>query len=259
MKKTLRYLLCTAIIISLAACRSKHFIYLEDMPLDMTIPISYKHEPRIKPGDRLAIHVSCTKQELAVPFNSTSYTVSADAQTKAADPSAPNGYLVDDDGFINFPILGRLQVGGLTMPQISDYIRGLLVEGRHVPDAVVETRITNFTIYGLGALSPGKLLVPDGKINVLQAVAQMGDLQGRAKYEKVRVIREEDGQRMEFDLDMTSAWVFESPAFYLHQNDIVYAEPKRRSNDAGSKTMIWVSLLSVLTSITYTLTLIFKR
>lgn len=246
------------VIMMITACHSQKYIYLMDMPLDQYVPITNKFEPRVMSGDRLSIHVSSTKQELAVPFNSISYSVNADGDTKSANASAPNGYLVDDDGFINFPILGRLQVGGLTMRQISDYIKGLLVEGKHIPDAVVETRITNYTIYGLGALSPGKLVIPDGKINVLQALAQMGDLQGRAKYDKVRVIREEDGQRLEFDLDMTSTMAFESPAFYLHQNDIVYAEPKKRSSETANKAMVWISSLAVIASIAYSITYMVK-
>ena len=258
MKRNIRCLLWAAVIASLAACKSQRFIYLTDMPVDMPLPISNQQQTHIKPGDRLSIHVSCTKQELAVPFNAVSYRVTAEGNTTSSDTSAPNGYLVDETGYIDFPILGRLHVGGLTLPQTNDFIKGLLVEGRHVPDAVIETQITNFTIYGLGALSPGKLRVPDGQINILQAVAQMGDLQSRAQYKKVRVIREDEGQRMEFDLDMTSTDIFYSPAFHLQQNDIVYAEPRKRQSNATNKATVWISILATLSSIAYSITYMFK-
>lgn len=245
-------------VLLLSGCKSHDFIYLTDMPVDMPLPITNKQQTHIKPGDRLNIHVSCNKQELAVPFNNVSYKVTEEGRTSSSDVYAPNGYLVDEHGYIDFPILGRLQVGGLTLPQTNEYIKGLLIEGQHVPDAVIETQITNFTIYGLGALSPRKLVVPDAKINILQAVTQMGDLQSRAKYKKVRVIREDDGQRMEFDIDMTSTDLFDSPAFYLQQNDIVYAEPKKQKTDAASKATIWISILATLASIAYSVTYMVK-
>ncbi|MBR1787830.1 MAG: polysaccharide biosynthesis/export family protein [Bacteroidaceae bacterium] len=259
MKRTIRTITFLCFLLAIAACKTpSKFIYLEDMPIDKALPISFKQETHVKPGDRLAIHVNCSKQELAVPFNSISHRVDADGKTISSESTDVEGYLVDAKGFIDFPTLGPLEVGGLTLPQIKEYIQGLLIEGKHIPDGSVDVRMTNFTIYGMGALTPGKLVVPDAKINILQAVAQMGDLQGRAKYEKVRVIREEDGERMEFDIDMTSTNLFNSPAFYLQQNDIVYAEPKKRDNNASNKAAMWVSIVAVLTSIAYSITYIIK-
>lgn len=245
-------------ILMLDSCKTKKFIYLEDMPVDTALTIPPKYQTRIKPGDRLSIHVSCSKQELALPFNNVSYHVTNEGKTTASDPYAPDGYLVDEKGYINFPVLGRVYVGDLTMPMANEHIKGLILEGNHMPDAVVETRITNFTIYALGALTPAKLLVPEGQINILQAVAQLGDLQGRAQCQKVRVIREEDGQRIEYDLDMTNTGIFNSPAFYLHQNDIIYAEPKKKKSDGTNQAAIWISILATLSSIAYSITYMTK-
>lgn len=256
--KTKHLLFALLTLLALVSCRSSKFIYLEDMPVDKPLPITHKSETRIKPADRLAIHVTCKNQELAVPFNTPSYRVGKSGETAITDNLTESGYLVDDAGFINFPILGKLHVGGLTMPQASEYITNLLVEGKHIPDAVVETRITNFTIYSLGGITPKKLVVPEGKINILQAVAQMGDLQSRAKVKKVRVIREDDGQRMEFDIDMTTTALYDSPAFYLQQNDIVYAEPRKRSSSAWEKTLTGISFVAALASIAYTITYIMR-
>ena len=252
------WLLAGAVVLLLTSCKSKDFLYLEDMPVDHAIPITNVVETRIKPGDRLDIQVTCQKQELAVPFNSIAYRVSDTGETSSGGSAAPRGYLVDEDGCINFPVLGRLQVGGLTMQEASLFIRGLLLEGKHIPDAIVDTRITNFTIYSLGGVSPSKLVVPEGHITLLQALAQLGDLQPRAKFKKVRVIREDDGQRMEFDVDVTTKDLYESPAYYLQQNDIVYAEPKKRSNDAANKAGTWISVLAVLASLAYSITYMFR-
>ncbi len=256
MKKNIP-LLFIGFVMMLTSCHVSKYIYLEDMPLDQTLPITHKEETRIKPGDRLDIHVSCQKMDLAIPFNSHSYSVAENGEATAKDTPPVKGYLVDEEGFINFPVLGQLQVSGLTMPQVSAYIKQLLVEGRHIPDAVVETTINNFTIYGLGALSPGKLVVPDAKINILQAVAQMGDIK-QGKIHKVRVIREDEGMRMEFDIDLNKKDLFDSPAFYLQQNDIVYAEPKKGANKTVNGTMTAISLAAVLASIAYSTAFIFK-
>lgn len=258
MRKAKLLALLSAIVL-LSACKTQKYIYLEDMPVDRPIDITTKMETRIKPRDRVAIHVTCKNQALATPFNSPSYRLSESGEAGITDQVPTEGYLVDDEGYINFPVLGRLRVGGLTMTEVSHYVKQRLVEGKHIPDAVVETRITNFTIYGLGALSPGKLTVKDGHINLLQAIAQMGDLQGRAKVQKVRVIREDDGKRMEFDVDLTTKALYDSPAFYLQQNDMVYAEPRKRKSEAETKTITYVSLLAAIASIAYSTAYIFKR
>ncbi len=245
-------------VLMLASCKPSKFVYLEDMPTDRSLPITNNIETHVKPGDRLSIVVSCSKQELAIPFNNMSYNVSASGTASGSSVRDTEGYLVDEEGCIDFPTLGRLKVGGLTLAEVKDFVRGLLIEGMHVPDAVVDAHITNFTIYGLGALAPGKLTVPEAKINILQAVAQLSDLEGRAKYDRVRVIREEDGQRMEFVLNMTSTDIFRSPAFNLQQNDIVYAEPRKRSSNTANKAALWVSILATLASIAYSITYIVK-
>ena len=246
-------------LLTLGACKSSKFIYLEDLPTDRFMPITNKVETRIKPGDRLSIVVKSKDQALAVPFNAHSYSVDATGKTSSSGNDATEGYLVDEGGYIDFPILGRLQVSGLTMPQTSDYIRGLLTEGKQIPDAVVETRITNFTIYSLGALNPTKLVVPEGHINILQALAQLGDLQNRAKFQKVRVIREDDGQRMEFDIDVTTKDLYDSPAFNLQQNDIVYAEPQKRNNTTLATSATIISLLAVIASLGYSITYMVRK
>ena len=166
--------------------------------------------------------------------------------------------MVDKKGDIRLPLIGKMHVEGLTLDEVSEMVRQQLATAELLPNADVETNITNFTIYGLGALSPGKLTVEDGHITLLQAIAQMGDLQNRAKLNKVRVIREEHGIRTEYDVDITKKDIYNSPAYHLQQNDIVYAEPKRKSNDTLNKTVTGISLLAVLASIAYSVAYILK-
>ena len=253
-----KLLMLATITVLQASCRSAKYIYLEDMPVDQSLPITNVVETRIKSGDRLGVSVTSKNMELAAPFNSYSYRASNEGEVGSGSEIGLGGYLVDKEGCINFPILGRLKVGGLTTEQVSDYVHNLLIEGKHIPDAVVETNITNFTIYTLGALGTGKTVVPEGHINLLQLLAMNGDLQQRAQYKKVRVIREEDGQRLEFDVDVTTKDLYESPAYNLQQNDLVYAEPRKRNNQVFNATMTGISVVAVLASIAYTVAYIMK-
>lgn len=256
-KKTLPLLLMLTMFV-LASCSSvKKMIYLQDMPVDYPLPKNNVAETQVKSGDRLNIKVVSRNAELAAPFNGASYSVSQSGDASYSGNGAEGDYLVDSEGNINFPILGKLYVVGMTMPEVSAYIQKQLIEGRHIPDAAVETAITNFTIYGLGALSPGKLTVPEGHIDILQAIAQLGDLK-QAKIKKVRVIREFAGVRQEYDIDMTSKSLYDSPAFYLQQNDIVYAEPRKSSNQNVNVTTTVISLAAVLASIAYSVAFILK-
>lgn len=260
MKRKLKKMMAwSALAVLMSSCSTGKFVYLTDMPVDQQLPITNVVETRIKAGDRLGVTVTSKNMELAAPFNSYSFRVTDSGDATSGERITNGGYLVDKEGCINFPILGRLQVAGLTFDQVSEYIKKLLVEGKHIPDAVVETNITNFSVYTLGALGTGKFVASEGHVNLLQLIAQKGDLQQRAKFDKVRVIREEDGKRMEFDVDLTTKALYESPAFNLQQNDIVYAEPRKRSNDTFNKTLTGVSLLSALASIAYTITYITRK
>ena len=259
MKHTSKFILPLFALLLLAGCGSQKDVPYFQNSTDVDLSRSqYLYDARIMPKDQLTITVSCIDDQAAAPFNMTVPTpYSLTTRSTYSQPMLQT-YLVDNDGNFQLPIVGQLHVGGLTMPQASEYITNLLVEGKHIPDAVVETRITNFTIYSLGGITPTKLVVPEAKINILQAVAQMGDLQARAKVKKVRVIREDDGQRMEFDIDMTTTALYDSPAFYLQQNDIVYAEPRKRSSSAWEKTLTGISFVAALASIAYTITYIMR-
>ena len=255
--KTISLLLMMTLVICASCTSTKKLTYLQDMPVDMPIRINNQDETHIKPGDRLNIKVSSKNAELAAPFNGSSFTVSQTGVPNISGLGTEGEYLVDADGDITFPILGKLHVVGLTMPQISEYIQMQLIVGKHIPDATVETTITNFTIYALGALGPAKLTVPEGHVNLLQAVAQLGDMK-QGKIKKVRVIREFAGVRQEYNVDMRTKALYDSPAFFLQQNDIVYVEPRRSFYDNSQRTMSYIGFLSTLVSMGFMITYIIK-
>jgi len=246
---------CLMALLLCTSCAKRQ--YLKDMPVDFPLPAGFPVETTIKPADRLDIHVSSKKAELLAPFMGLSYQVDENGETTVSGNGPEDGYLVDINGFVDFPVLGRLKMAGMTMPQASQYLRDLLRIGNYIPDAMVDVKINNFTIYGLGALSPGKLVVKEGRITILQAVAQLGDLTQHAKIRKVRVIREANKERVEYDLDLTTIDTYYSPAYYLQQNDIIYAEPKK-SLFGNSNTTTAISLAAVMASILYSIAFILK-
>ena len=242
-------------ILMLDSCKTKKFIYLEDMPVDTALTIPPKYQTRIKPGDRLSIHVSCSKQELAVPFNNVSYHVTNEGKTTASDPYAPDGYLVDEKGYINFPVVGRVKVGGLTKREceamIHDKIKPYL---NAAENPVVTVRMSSYSISVLGEVNrPGSFQVAREKINILEALAQAGDLTIYGVRENVKLIREDaKGHKQIHQINLNDANLLTSPYYYLQQNDIVYVEPnkvKAQNSTIGQSTTLWISATSILVSV----------
>ena len=159
--------------------------------------------------------------------------------------------ILDFDGNIDFPILGKLHVEGLTVSQVTDLIKKKLIAGNYMKDPLVSLEFLNFKYTVLGAVGhTGTFSVDGDRITLLEAVANAGDLTARAKVDRVAVIREIGGERQMFMHDLRSKDIFESPCFYLQQNDIVYVEPKYNKKDNEERGwQIGTTLLSVVTAV----------
>lgn len=248
-------LLLLAILWSMSSCKShKDFVYLQDMEQGIGYPYDVKREAVVHINDRLAITVSSKNPELATPFNSTSYQVSSttgEVSTQLAPTTT--GYRVDLDGNIQFPILGSLHVDGLKVSQVTDLIRNRIIEGKYIKDPLVTLSFLNFRYTVLGAAgSTGVYNVDDGRVTLLEAIAKAGDVSANGRVDRVHVIREEGGERIEYTHDLRSKDLFLSPCYYLQQNDIVYVEPKKKSTNAGEKVWRYVTgIASLVSSICY--------
>ena len=209
----------------LASCDKR--LYWEDMQPNRLYPISRKVEMKIQPDDRLRIWVYSQNPDLSAPFNLgvTGYQV-IDGMLKTNEGIEP-GYTVDSDGNIDFPVLGMLHVEGLTLQELSNQIKETLRRGRMINDAFVTVAFLNLKIYVIGAVNgPGILSVQEDKLTLLDAILMSGGLANTADMRDVRVIREgPDGRRMMVN-DVRTVKMFNSPSFYLQQNDIVYVMPK---------------------------------
>jgi len=249
-------LLLSAVILLTGCSSKKEFLYLSDMVEDAGYVVANRHQTRIQDDDRLKITVSCKNPELAVPFNVSSASVKvSDSGHISANGGDDNVYRVNRQGYINFPVLGEIHVAGMSLSDASAMIRQLIIDGNYIKDPIISIEFMNFHYSVLGAVgNNGTYRVDGDKITVLEAIANAGDLTANADLERIAVIRESDGERKIYTLDITKTDIFNSPAFYLSQNDIIYARPKKPKYSSDGRAMQWISI--ALAAITASCTVI---
>lgn len=255
-------LLCLMAILLLSSCASrKKFVYLQDMEMGEKYPLTAKHEAVIHRDDRLSITVSSKQPELAVPFNANNgdVRVNADGEiTATPSGSREKGYRVDVDGNINFPILGELHVEGMTVSQLTEMIKTRIIDGNYIKNPLVSIEFLNFKYTVLGAAGrTGTFSVNGDRITLLEAIANAGDVSTRGRVDNVAVIRESGGELQVYNHDLRSKDIFDSPCYYLQQNDIVYVEPKYQKKDNEEKSWQFftglISVASVVVSLLWVL------
>ena len=247
----------------ISSCSVKNFAYFQgakDVDLNKTTAF---YDARIMPKDQLDIRVYTISPEASAPFNMGSVSVSsATMGGSTASSGGSQNYLVSNDGTINFPVLGRIKVTGLTKDEcenmILEKIRPYMSESEK---PIVTVRQANFTITVLGEVgSPGTIQVTREKINIYEALAQAGDLTVTGKRVNVKLFRENaDGTRELHLLDLTDADIMNSPYFYLQQNDMIYVEPNIVKKQQGNiLTSLIIPLTSTLVSFSALLIALFK-
>ena len=243
-------LLC--LLALLASCSApKEVLYLQDITSLKEEVIDKNYEVIIHKDDLLAILVNSKDPELALPFNMPVVTYQIGAQTSVQQRLL--GYLVDQNGDIDFPILGRFHVEGLTRMQVTELIKQKLMEEDLIKDPIVTVQFLNFKVSVMGEVTrPGTFDISGDRITLLEALSMAGDLTIYGRRDRVAVIREKDGKRRILYHDLRSSDIFQSPCYYLQQNDIIYVTPnkaKARNSDIGSSTSLWFSATSILISI----------
>ena len=220
-------------------------------------------EPLIQPGDRLSIIVNALDPASAAPYNLGSASALTSGSTPSlgtpASGSGNGGYVVEADGRIHFPQLGKIQVAGMQRRQLIDTLSRRLV--KFLTDPIVTVQFLNFKITVLGEVArPGTISIPDGKVTLIEAIGLSGDLPITARRDNITVIREKNGQREFGRVDMLSKNVFSSPYFVLKQNDVVYVEltkEKVAATDLATSTFRTnISLAATAISVISTLVLV---
>lgn len=248
-----------------SSCRtSRKIVYMQDVVVNTPENIAVNPGIIIQPKDMLSIIVSCKNPELSTMFNLPVVSYQAGSEIGAnVGQQRLLGYVVDDEGNIDFPVLGRLNVAGLTRWELQEKIKQKLITEDLIKDLVVTIQFMNFRISVLGEVyAPGTYNIEGDKVTLLEALSLAKDLTIYGKRDGVMVIREMNGVRVTYNIDLRSADLFRSPVYYLKQNDIIYVVPN--SVRAGQSTInennvksvsLWMSVASFLTTLSV---LIFK-
>lgn len=212
-----------------ASCSSttwKNINYLQDIQADTSMNMAINKGIIIQPQDQLSIIVNSSNQELAAMFNKSVATRYAGSEMGTGGGQYVTGYVVDNEGNITFPQLGHIKVSGLNRWELQSLLEEMLHSTGLLKDATVTVEFLNFKISVLGEVaSPGSYSVAGDKITIFQALALARDLTIYGQRNNVMVIREKNGERTIYTLDPRSSDIFNSPAYYLQQNDVVYVTP----------------------------------
>ncbi len=220
--------------------------------------LSKSYNPVIKSDDILSITVMDIDQDAVRPFNIPVTAQNQNVGGYAQGAPTPPGYLVNADGYIDFPVIGRLKLAGLTRSAAIDTLKKGLAG--YVKNPTLLLRILNYKVTVLGEVrNPGTFTIPNERISLPEALGIAGDLLITGVRKNVLVIRETDGKKTEIRVDLTSKELFSSPAYYLTQNDVVYVEPNRAKINSSVVNTANVSLIVSVVSLFVTMAVLFTR
>ncbi len=254
-----------AFALMFASCKpAEEIAYIADAQRDSAFALKGQFSGGIQANDLLSIYVESQTPESTIQFNqeTNKIAVLTDGSSRTvlnSGSTTVSGYLVNHDGDIIFPVLGKIHVLGLTHNELATLIENQLVSQGHINDPVVTVKLMNFKVCVLGDVTrPGQLVVAGERLTIFEALSMVGDLTIYGQRHNVTIIREENGVRTIGEIDLSSKSVFDSPYYYLHQNDVIYVEPnmrKKKNAERDPMTMTYissaVSIVSVLSSVFY--------
>lgn len=237
------------VIISITSCASrKDLAYMQNADSMSEIESFYSFEPTLKVDDLLSIIVSAETPEVTVPFNLPQI------QGNYQINNNQNGiktYLIDAEGFIDFPVVGSVQLAGLTRTKAVEKIQEAVA--LYIINPTINLRILNYKVSVLGEVNqPGNYPLESERITLLEALSMAGDLTIYGKRDNILLIREVDGKKSFNRVDITSADFINSPYYYLTQNDQIVVEPNKARMNAsviGPNISLFISALSILVSL----------
>ena len=256
MKKILGFIFFAALCLMMGSCgSSKQIAYFQNADSITYESSKGLFDAKIMPKDLLTITVSTTDPKAAMPFNlSVSNTLNSTG-TLSTSAGSLQTYLVDNNGYINYPVVGELKVGGMTKRECEMYIRDQIKPYMSETERpIVTVKMASFKVTIAGEVkSPGVYNVDQEKISVIEALARAGDLTIYGKRNNVLLIREDaTGEKSVHRINLNDANLINSPYYYLQQNDYLYVEPnsvQAKNSSIGQSITIWFSVVSVLTSI----------
>lgn len=257
MKKKIN-LWIAVLMLALASCTPK-LGYFQDVQGGTEFDLPAPRVAQAEPGDKISILVSSRNPQLAYLFNLPIVgTYSASSSEMPVSSTRMAAYTVSEDGTINFPVLGKIFVQGMTRQQVQDKIATELIKGDMLKDPVVTVNFLDLTFSVMGEVkSPGRFSFDHEQVTLLDALSRAGDLMITGRRDNVLVTRTEGGKQKNYRVDLSnSGELYRSPVFYLKQNDIIYVEPNdkkaRESTSTGnawSNPSLWLSTASFITSL----------
>lgn len=265
-----RYIAFTAVLVvaiaSLTSCvSSKKIIYLQGSDDTFQVPqeILQQYDLRFKPADRVSVTLSCADPELLVPFGqnvvlgSTTVGKGGSMSYNSGNQDAYVGYTVDNEGYIKLPVIGRIKASGLTEESLAAEIQNKIIETGYIKDPSVIVKFINARVSVLGAVNkPGQYQLSSQRTTILDVLAQAGDVSDLGLRDNVKLFREVGGKREMYMLNLTTDSIFNSPAFYLQQNDVVYVQPNKAQQVKSSPFLTFWGAASSITALISSITAI---
>lgn len=254
--QTIKLLTCSLFISLIYSCKAPvDIVYFQNTNNLEEVATIKAFEPIFKIDDIISVSVSASDMDTARPFNlAQGLSIGAPSQeggTSSGVSQSPT-YLIDSEGNIEFPVLGKIKISGLTRIKAKELIKDKLKT--YINDPIVNVRLQNFKITVLGEVNrPGSFSINNDRITIIEALGLAGDLTIKGKRKNIIVIRENDTLKTYHKLDLTSKNIFSAPAYYLTQNDVVYVEPNpsqvKRSKTNDNTLGIIFSTISVVVTV----------
>jgi polysaccharide export outer membrane protein len=241
------FLLVSIITLSLTSCKlHQKIVYFSSNTSDTNSINNVSYTPKLKVDDLVSIIVIDNDKEAVEPFNLASTTTIQSGYLNGTNQL--NGYLIDQSGMVNIPVIGKIKIAGLYRNEAVDLIENELKQFLNNP--VVYISILNFKVTILGEVNaPGTFRIPNERITLLEAVGLAGDLKITGVRNNILVIRENDGKKEEYRVNLLSKNIYNSPVYYLNQNDVVYIEPNKASMSNSTFVRTNGSLIVSITSL----------
>ena len=265
MKKFLSFLSILFLLMSTTGCVStkkiRYFQESDDAVYAQAQRIVQQYEMRLKSADQVTVKLTCSDEKLLEDFSKGVIVGSANGGSSSMNSQLGNinSFTVDTQGDVILPMVGKLHVAGLTTEECAKLIEQRIIEQGLITDPEVTVRLQNARVTVIGAVrSPGVISLTSERNTVVDVLAQCGDVDDTGHRYNIRLYREENGMRKKYDLDMTKADVFESPAFYVQQNDMIYVEPNKSKSVRSSAFYTFMSAaVSIFGAIMSAISLVF--
>lgn len=269
MKKLLYVLVAMlAVVLSTSSCvSSKKIVYFQgaDTLFAQAQDIIQQYEMRLKPADQVLIKISCTDPELLEVFAQDvtvgSFSTGGSSMNMNTSGSMTNayGYTVTNEGTLMLPAIGEVRVDGMTTDEAAAVIERKIKDAKLVPDPEVTVRLLNARVAVVGAVkSPKVVSLTSERSTIIDILAQCSDVADASLRQHVKLFREENGERKMYELDLTKSTIFNSPAFYVQQNDMIYVEPNKSQSIRSSAFYTFLGAgSSILALVTTAISLVF--